>query len=185
MKGGRQTHRSRRGHRVGLAQPSAWRVAIYASVALWVAMAAGNVALYAVLPEGHWPLLESIETVQMASLIPIALLLDKVNGGCPASRVVTVVGIAAMLVTVAIDIGFITTLIAFGVGPVGGPLFVVGYLLVLAWLFAANALAWRAQTLPQGLARLGMATAITATLPYPAWGVWLAHQVREPAHAAH
>ena len=163
---------------LGPAQRSAWRLAIYASVLLWLAMAAGNVVLYSVRPTGHWPALESVETVQMASLIPIALLLDRMNGGSVASRLVTAVGIAAMLVAVAIDIGFVTGLVAFGVGPVGGPLFVVDYLIVLAWLFAANALAARSGTLRRGLALLGMATAVTATLLYPAWAVWLAREVR-------
>lgn len=141
-------------------------------------MAAGNVALYAVWPTGHWPLLESVETLQMASLIPIALLLDRVNGGSPASRLVTAIGITAMSVAIAIDVTFVTGLVAFGIGPLGGPVFVVDYLVVLAWLFAANALAWRAGTLPRGLAILGMATAVTATLLYPAWAIWLGHEVR-------
>jgi hypothetical protein len=176
--------RSPGSHGLGLRQPTGWRLAIYASIVLWVAMAVGNVALYAVRPTGHWPLLEGVETLQMASLVPIALLLDRVNGGSPASHLVTAIGIAAMLVAIAIDVGFLTGLVAFGVGPVGGPLFVVDYLVVLAWLLAANALAWRAETLRRALALLGMATAITATLLYPLWAIWLAHAIRDPVTMA-
>ena len=163
---------------LGVRHASAWRMAVYASLVLWVAMAAGNVALYAVRPAGHWPLLESVEALQMASLIPIALLLDRVNGRSKASGLVTTVGIVAMLVSVAIDLGFVTGHVAFGVGPIGGPLFVLDYLLVLAWLFAANALAWRAGTLPRGLVLLGVGTALTATLLYSAWAIWLGREVR-------
>jgi hypothetical protein len=173
-----QAMRGSSDHRLGLRHSSAWRTAVYASLVLWVAMAAGNVALYAVRPAGHWPLLESVEALQMASLIPIALLLDRVNRGSKASGVVTTVGIVAMLVSVAIDLGFVTGLVAFGVGPIGGPLFVLDYLLVLTWLFAANALAWRAGTLPRGLVLLGVGTALTATLLYPAWAIWLGREVR-------
>ena len=170
--------RSSGNHGLGLRQPSTWRWAIYASVVLWIAMAVGNVALFSARPPGHWPLLESVETLQIASLIPIALLLDRVNGGSPASRLVTAAGIVATLVAVAIDIGFVTGLVTFGDGLLGGPIFALDYLVVLAWLSAANALVWRARTLPRGLALLGMATAITATLLYPAWAVWLAHEGR-------
>src|SRR5574340_367689 len=113
--------RSSSDHGLGSRHPSAWRMALYTSVLLWVAMAAGNVALYAVRPTGHWPLLESVEALQVASLIPIALLLERVSGGSAAGRLVTAIGIAALLVALAIDAGFVTGLVAFGIGPLGGP----------------------------------------------------------------
>jgi hypothetical protein len=155
--------------------------AIYASVGLWLVMAVGNIALYAVRPAGHWPLLESAETLQMASLIPIALLLHGVNRRSAASRAITGAGIIAMAVIVAIDLGFVTGVVTFGVGLLGGPVFIVGYVVVLVWLLAANTLAWRAETLPRGLAMLGVAAAMTATLLYPAWAIWLAKAVRRVA----
>ena len=167
--------------RLRLQQPSAWRLAIYASIGLWLVMAVGNVALYAVRPPNHWPLLESAEALQIASLVPIALLLHRVNRRSPASRAVTAVGIIAMAGTMAIDLGFVTGVATFGVGLLGGPVFVVAYLVVLIWLLAANSLAWRAETLPRGLAGLGVATALTATLLYPAWAIWLARAVRPVA----
>lgn len=155
----------------------AWQVAIYASVLLWLAMAAGNAALYAVRPPGHWPVLEGIETVQIASLIPIALLLDRINRRSRASRVVTWIGVAAMVLVVLINIGFVTGAFSFGVGLIGGPVFVAGYLVVLGWLFAASALAWQVPTLPRGLTLLGIGAAITATLLFPAWALGLARHV--------
>jgi hypothetical protein len=167
--------------RSGLGQVSRWRAAIHVSVALWVAMAAGNVALFTVRPASHWPVLEAVEACQVASLIPIALLLDRVNRGSSASRAVTLIGIVAMSVAVAIDVGFVTELAAFGVGAVGGSVFVTDFLIVLLWLLAANALAWQGATLPRTTALLGMATAITATLLYPVWASQLASAVADPA----
>ncbi len=156
-----------------------WRAGIYASLVLWLAMAAGNGALFAIRPARHWPVLEAVEACQVASLVPVALLLDRVNHRSPASRMVTIMGIVAMSVAVAIDIGFVTELLAFGVGPVGGPVFVVAFLTVMMWLFAANALAWRARTLAPSAAVLGMATALTMSLLYPAWAIQIARTVTE------
>jgi len=159
-----------------------WRAAIYVSLVLWVAMAVGNVALFMVRPARHWPVLEAVEAFQVASLIPIALLLHRQNRRSSASRVLTLGGILAMTTAVLIDLGFVTERVAFGVGPLGGPLFVADFVLVLVWLLAANTLAWRARTLPPRTAVLGIATALTATLLYPAWARQLARALanREP-----
>lgn len=164
-------------------QASRWLRAIYVSLALWLAMAVGNSALFAVRPANHWPVLEAIEAWQVASLIPVALLLHRVNRRSRASRVVTLVGIAAMIVAVAIDVGFVTGMIAFGVGPVGGPIFIADFLAVLVWLAGANALAWQGATLPRGTALTGILTAITATLLYPAWASQLARALTDPTPA--
>jgi len=153
---------------------TAWSVSIYASVILWVTAIGGNVALFAVHPARHWPLLETVETLQVASLIPVTLILHALNRRWALSLPVTALGIAAMLAGVAIDIGFVTELVTYGKGFLGGPGFDIYEGLVLLWLLAANVLDWRAGTLPRGLALLGMATAGTATLLYPLWGIWLA-----------
>jgi hypothetical protein len=150
-----------------------WSVAIAASVVLWVAMVAGNIALFAVHPARHWPMLESVETLQVASLIPIALLLHQLNRGSSLNFVITTIGILAMVSLVAIDIGFVTELVTYGKGPIGGPGYDVAYLIVIGWLLGENAVAWRRRTLPRGLAVLGVATAATATLLYPMWAVGL------------
>jgi hypothetical protein len=157
---------------------TAWRASIYASVVLWVAAIGGNVALFAVHPARHWPLLETVETLQVASLIPVALVLHALNRRSALSLPVTALGIAAMLAGVAIDIGFVTELVTYGKGVIGGPGFYIYEVLVLVWLLAANVLAWRADTLPRGLALLGMATAGTATLLYPLWAIWLLRVLR-------
>ena len=52
---------------------AAWTVSIAASIVLWVATIAGNVALFAVHPAArHWPMLETVEALQVASLVPVA-----------------------------------------------------------------------------------------------------------------
>jgi len=73
-----------------------WLWAIYVSVLLWLAWVVGNIALFALRPAEHWPVLETIEGLQTASLIPIALLLHRINRRSRKSAVVTVVGTLAM-----------------------------------------------------------------------------------------
>jgi hypothetical protein len=149
------------------------RISIAASVVLWLAMAAGNIALFAVHPARHWPVLETVETLQVASLIPVALLLHQLNQRTTLSRLITTIGIGALVAGVAIDLGFVTELLTFGQGPIGGPIAAIVALVVLGWLLGANALAWRRRSLPRGVAALGMATAATATLLYPVWALAL------------
>src|SRR5260221_11401711 len=146
-----------------------WRLALVASVVLWLAMIAGNVALYAVHPARHWPVLESVETLQVASLIPVALILHQLNRRTMLSRLITTISIGAMVAGVAIDLGFVTERLTFGQGPIGGPVFFIVWVVVLGWLLGANAVAWRQRTLPRGVAALGMATAGTGTLLYQVW----------------
>jgi hypothetical protein len=155
-----------------------WRVAIYVSVVLWAATVAGNVALYAVHPAMHWPLLESVETVQVASLVPVALLLHGLNHRSVLCLFITVLGVAGMLAGIVIDIGFATGLVSFGEGPIGGPAFYVSEGLVLLWLLAINVLALRLNTLERGLAFLGIGSALTATLLYPLWAIRLSRALQ-------
>jgi hypothetical protein len=150
-----------------------WRVAIIASVVLWLAMFAGNIALYAARPAGHWPMLETIEALQAASLIPVALILYRLNRGAPLSLLFSMLGIAAMAALAAIGAGFATELVAFSKGPIGGIGYYVSWLVMLGWLFGANALAWSRRTLPRGVAALGTVTAVTGTLLYPIWALRL------------
>lgn len=161
-----------------------WRMALVASVVLWLAMIAGNVALYAVHPARHWPVLESVETLQVASLIPVALLLHQLNRRTPLSRLITTVSIGAMVAGVAMDLGFVTERLTFGQGPIGGPGFFIVWVVVLVWLLGANAVAWRRRTLPRGVAALGMATAATATLLYPVWALRLQRVLATHTHAS-
>ena len=99
------------------AQLRRWRVGIAASVVLWLAMAAGNIALFAVHPARHWPVLETVETLQTATLIPVALVLHRLNQRTTLSRIITTLGISALVAGVAIDVGFVTELVAFSKGP--------------------------------------------------------------------
>src|SRR5215213_6759344 len=118
-----------------------WLLAIYVSVVLWLAVALGNVALFAVSPADHWPVLETIEGLQTASLIPIALVLHGINRRFRQSALVTVVGILAMLLDVVVSFGFASELLTFGNGQIavlGSTLGLVG---ICVWLFTANVLA--------------------------------------------
>lgn len=153
--------------------PRRWRMWIAVSVVLWPAMATGNCVLFAVHPARHWPVLETVETLQVASLIPVALLLHRLNQRTTLSRLITTIGIGAMVAAMAIDFGFVTELVAFSKGLIGGSIFYVVELVVFGWLFGANAVAWRLRSLPRGVAVLGMATAVTATLLYPLWALAL------------
>lgn len=150
-----------------------WRVAIIASVVLWLPMFAGNIALFATRPAGHWPMLETIEALQASSLIPVALILHRLNRRAPLSLLFTTLGIAAMAALAAIGVGFATELVAFSKGPIGGIGYYLSWLVMLAWLFSANAVAWRRRTLPRSVAALGMVTAVTGTLLYPIWALQL------------
>lgn len=155
-----------------------WRIAIYVSVVLWVATVAGNVALYAMHPATHWPLLESVETLQVASLVPVALLLHRLNYRSVLCLFITVMGVGGMLAGVLIDIGFATGLVSFAEGPIGGPAFYISEGLVLLWLLAINMLALRFNTLERGLALLGIGSALTATLLYPVWAIRLSRALQ-------
>jgi hypothetical protein len=150
-----------------------WRLWVVASVVLSLAMVAGNVALFAVRPARHWPLLETVETLQVASLIPVALLLHQLNQRATLSRLITAIGIGAMVAAMAIDVGFVTELVAFSKGPIGGPSFYIVELVVFGWLLGANALAWSRRSLPRSVALLGMVAAATMTLLYPVWALLL------------
>jgi len=158
-----------------------WLWAIYVSVLLWLAVAAGNIALFTLRPAEHWPVLETVEGLQSASLIPIALVLHRINQRSRPSAVITVAGILAMLLDVVISFAFASELLTFGTGMiavVGGTLALVG---IVVWLFTTNVLAWRGRALPRNWALLGMAAAITFTLLYPLWALWLAVILRREA----
>ena len=106
-----------------------WLWAIYVSVLLWLAVAIGNIALFALRPAEHWPVLETIEGLQTASLIPIALLLHRINRRSGQSAVVTVVGTLAMLLGAVLSFAFASELLTFGPGMIavfGGILALVG-----------------------------------------------------------
>jgi membrane-associated HD superfamily phosphohydrolase len=158
-----------------------WLWAIYVSALLWLAVAIGNIALFALRPAEHWPVLETIEGLQTASLIPIALLLHRINRRSRQSAVVTVAGILAMLLGAVLSFAFASDLLTFGTGMIavfGDTVAVVG---LLVWLFTTNVLAWRGRALPRNLALLGMAAAITITLLYPVWALWLGVILRRQA----
>jgi hypothetical protein len=95
---------------------SNWRLALYASAVLSVTVLGGNIALFMVRPPRHWPVLESAEALEMASLIPIALLLQRLNRESPFSLPLTIAGILGLVAGVAISVGFVTELTAFGQG---------------------------------------------------------------------
>src|SRR5260370_42531567 len=108
-----------------------WRIAIYVSVGLWVATVAGNVALYAMHQATHWPLLESVETLQVASLVPVALLLHRLNYRSVLCLFITVMGVGGMLAGGPIDLGFSTRLVSFPPLPIAVPAFHIPHRLAL------------------------------------------------------
>jgi hypothetical protein len=118
-------------------------------------------------------MLETVEALQVASLIPVALVLYRLTRESSLSPLIASIGIVVMMVGVAIDIGFVTERLTYSKGPIGGTGFYIVELVVIGWLLCANAVAWRRRSLPRGLAVLGMATAATATLLYPLWAVRL------------
>ena len=67
-----------------------WLWAIYVSVLLWLTAAVGNIALFALRSAEHWPVSETVEGLQAASLIPIALLMHRINRRSRQSAVVSV-----------------------------------------------------------------------------------------------
>jgi hypothetical protein len=81
-----------------------------ASVVLWFAVAIGNVALFTLQPPSHWPVLETIEALQSASMIPIALILHRINYSSRLSAVITVIGLVGMV----LDIAFVCELVSYG-----------------------------------------------------------------------
>jgi hypothetical protein len=113
----------------------------------------------------------------------VALILHQLNQRTTLSRLITIIGIGAMVAGAAIDLGFVTELLTFGKGPIGGPGVSIVGLLVLGWLLGANALAWRRRSLPRSVAVLGIATAATATLLYPVWALRLLRVLEHPTHA--
>lgn len=148
---------------VGL--PLGWRLALYASVVLSVIQLAGNMALFTVRPPRHWPVLESVETLYVASLIPIALLLHRLNRASPFGAPLTIVGILAIIASAAISVGFVSGMAAFGRGFIGGPAYWVSEATVFLWLPGATGVAWRLGKLPGIMVPL--------TFVYPVWGVML------------
>ncbi len=160
-----------------------WLLAIYVSVFLWLAVAVGNIALFTLHPSEHWPVLETTEGLQTASLIPIALLLHRINRRSRQSAVITVAGVLAMLLGVVISFAFASELLTFGEGVIAVFGFTLSFVGILVWLLIGNLLAWRSRALPRNLAVLGMAAAITFTLLYPAWALWLTGILRRPASA--
>jgi len=160
-----------------------WLWAIYVSVLLWLAVAVGNIALFTLRPTEHWPVLETIEGLQTASLIPIALMLHRINRRSRRSAVVTVAGTVAMLLGAVLSFAFASELLTFGAGIIAVFGDILGLVGILIWLFTTNVLAWRGRALPRNLALLGMAAAITFTLLYPVWALWLAVILRRQASA--
>ena|SRR2546421_5589427 len=144
-----------------------WVPAIYLSLLVWLATIAGNLVLFAQHPARHWPLLETVEGLQLASLIPVAFILHRINKRSPRSAVVTIVGVLAMLLGVVVDAGFVSELLTYGKGSIAVVGFNFAVVGVLVWLLAANVLAWRGRTVPSGLALVGIASALTGTLLYP------------------
>jgi hypothetical protein len=117
--------------------------------------------------------LESLEAVELGSMLPVALALHQLNRSSTLSVFVTGLGVVGMLLGLAVSAAFAGSLLAFGVGPVAVFGLIGGWLAVLTWLLVANLLAWRGRILPRGLALLGVASALTGHLLYPAWALWL------------
>ena len=117
-------------------------------------------------------MLESVEALAVTSLIPIALLLHKLNRESPISLSLTIAGILAIVGGAAITIGFVTELAAFGEGFIGGRAYWVCEVTVGIWLLGANAIAWRARIVPWGAMPL-------ALLLYPVWAVPLTRWLKK------
>lgn len=134
-----------------------------------MAAVVGNFALGTVRPARHWPVLESVEALSSASLVPIALLLQRLNRASPLGLPLTVVGVLGMVASTAVSIGFVTELTAYGKGFVGGPAYYASELAVFLWLIGANVVAWRSGRLPGNMVPLAIL--------YPVWAILLARCV--------
>ena len=155
-----------------------WLAALYASVLVWLAVMAGNIALFAIHPAKHWPILESIEALQGVSTVPVALILHRINRRSGLSVGITLIGLFAMVLGSIISVGFASELLTYGKGSLTMLAYGVGGVGWLVWLFAGNLLAWRMGTLPRSWAMIGVASAVTATLLYPIWALGLARLLK-------
>jgi hypothetical protein len=158
-------------------RPTRWAVFAYLSGLVSFTTLTGNVALFAVRPPTHWPALESLETLELAAMIPVALALHKLNHSSTLSVFITGVGVVGMLLGLAVSAAFASSLLTFGVGPVAVIGLVGAWLAVLVWLLIGNLLAWRGHSVPRELALLGAASAVTGHLLYPAWALLLGRQL--------
>jgi hypothetical protein len=93
-----------------------WAVGDLRERVLRLAVAVGNIALFTLRPAEHWPVLETIEGLQTASLIPIPLLLHRINRRSRQSAVITVAGVLALLLGVVLSFAFTSELLTFGKG---------------------------------------------------------------------
>jgi hypothetical protein len=78
-----------------------------------------------------------------------------------------------MLLGLAVSAAFASSLLTFGVGPLAVFGLDGAWVAVLVWLLVGNVLAWRGRSIPRELALLGIASALTGHLLYPAWALWL------------
>jgi hypothetical protein len=106
-------------------------------------------------------------------MFPVAISLHQLNRSSTLSVFITGVGVVGMLLGVAVSAAFAGSLLAFGVGPVAVFGLNGAWLAVLFWLLVGNLLAWRGRIIPGELALLGIASALTGHLLYPAWALWL------------
>lgn len=155
---------------------------VYVSVTLWLAVMVGNAALYTVRPAGHWPALETIEALEAASFIPVALILYRISRHSRASLVVAVVGVCALSVNVLLDVAFASGLLAWGRGLFAIVMYDIAGVAVLGWLFSGNILARRAHGVPAHVAAFGLAAALSGTLLYPVWALGLSRSLTSSRH---
>ena len=151
-----------------------WVAAASVSGTVAFAAKAGNVAMFVLHPARHWPLLESIEALDAAATIPVAVLLLLVARPSRLIGSLTAAAIAGMVVITALSIAWAAEWLTFGKELVPMILFGLAWIALFCWLVGASWLAWRSGTLPGTLTGLAIATVLTGTFLYPVWAIWLA-----------
>jgi len=150
-----------------------WVAAAWVSGLVALASKVGNLALFALHPARHWPLLESIEALELVSMILPALLLFRLAGRSRVTGPLTAAGITGMGVNAAISVAWAAEWLTFGKEPVPMVVFGLAWLAILCWIVGASIVAWRAGSVSGILVGLAIATVLTGTFLYPVWAIWL------------
>jgi hypothetical protein len=153
------------------------RTALSVSIILWLATIAGNVRLFVLRPASHSSALEILETLQVASLVLVALhpgrRQPEVRRRSPGDLHRCRRDGRGHRHRPRLRGGAVT----YGQGLIGGAGFFAFEGVVLLWLLAANRIALRTRSVPRSVAILGIAAVLTGALLYPIWALRVARSL--------